>query len=179
MTHKLNVLLLLALALHASPARANDVANNEAVPESAVDAPAEAPKHGVDIPKFEPYAVPGAALWEQFAESASPQWRRSKATKKGEKEARYNGEWAVEEMVELAGVEGDKGLVVKSEARHHAISTQLAKPFDPSENGLVLQYEVKLQQSLACGGAYVKLLTASFKGEFSDDTPYTLMFGPD
>jgi calnexin len=46
-----------------------------------------------------------------------------------------------------------------------------------------IRYEVKLQSGLECGGAYMKLLTVSEKGihaeEFSDKTPYTIMFGPD
>ena len=45
------------------------------------------------------------------------------------------------------------------------------------------RYEVKFQNGLECGGAYVKLLTESPEGiqaqEFSDKTPYTIMFGPD
>lgn len=45
------------------------------------------------------------------------------------------------------------------------------------------RYEVKLQDGLECGGAYLKLLTQSPKGiqaaEYSDKTPYTIMFGPD
>jgi calnexin len=45
------------------------------------------------------------------------------------------------------------------------------------------RYEVKLQNGLECGGAYLKLLTESPEGiqaqEFSDKTPYTVMFGPD
>ncbi|KAI8321985.1 Calreticulin/calnexin, partial [Martensiomyces pterosporus] len=128
---------------------------------------------------FEPYAVSGAALWEQFTDKSEPRWKRSNALKEGEDELRYDGEWAIEEVAELAGVEGDRALVVKSEARHHAISSQLAEPFDPAASGLVFQYEVKLQEDLNCGGAYVKLLTAPTKGEFSDASPYTLMFGPD
>lgn len=42
---------------------------------------------------------------------------------------------------------------------------------------------MKLQNGLECGGAYLKLLTESPEGiqaqEFSDKTPYTIMFGPD
>ena len=45
------------------------------------------------------------------------------------------------------------------------------------------RYEVKFQNGLECGGAYLKLLTESPQGiqaeEFSDKTPYTIMFGPD
>jgi len=48
---------------------------------------------------------------------------------------------------------------------------------------LCSRYEVKLQNGLECGGAYLKLLTESPQGiqaqEFSDKTPYTIMFGPD
>jgi len=50
----------------------------------------------------------------------------------------------------------------------------------------VVQYEVKLQKGLDCGGAYIKLLTESADGEglragaeYTDKTPFTIMFGPD
>lgn len=46
----------------------------------------------------------------------------------------------------------------------------------------MLQYEVKLQEFLECGGAYVKLLSeneALHENEFSNDSPYQVMFGPD
>ncbi|PIA18980.1 Calreticulin/calnexin, partial [Coemansia reversa NRRL 1564] len=131
------------------------------------------------LPAFAPFSVPNAAFWEQFGDGLEPHWKRSQATKDGEDEVRYNGEWAVEEATELAGITGDNMLVVKSEARHHAISAPLDKPFDPAQRGLVFQYEVKLQNNLNCGGAYAKLLTAPLSGEFSDATPYTIMFGPD
>jgi calnexin len=42
-------------------------------------------------------------------------------------------------------MEGDKGLVVKDKAAHHAISAKFAKPIDPKGKDLVVQYEVKLQ----------------------------------
>lgn len=51
-----------------------------------------------------------------------------------------------------------------------------------------MQYEVKLQKGLECGGAYVKLLTEGEDGaavglrageEYTDKTPFTIMFGPD
>ena len=48
----------------------------------------------------------------------------------------------------------------------------------------VLQYEVKMEEPLTCGGAYVKLFAAETapsvgEGEFDNETPYILMFGPD
>jgi len=61
------------------------------------------------------------------------------------------------------------------------VSAVLPKPADPSE-GIVLQYEARLQDGLDCGGAYLKFVTAddSFSPEgLNGDTPYTVMFGPD
>lgn len=45
----------------------------------------------------------------------------------------------------LKGIEGDKGLVVKNPAAHHAISAKFDKKIDNKGKTLVLQYEVKLQ----------------------------------
>lgn len=45
----------------------------------------------------------------------------------------------------MKGVEGDKGIVVKDKAAHHAISAKFDKAIDNKDNTLVVQYEVKLQ----------------------------------
>ena len=49
------------------------------------------------------------------------------------------GKWAVEQLKENI-VPGDKGLVLKSRAKHHAIAALLAKPFVFEDEPLVLQY---------------------------------------
>ena len=57
-----------------------------------------------------------------------------------------------------------------------------ARPFDPKGKGLVIQYELQLKNGLQCGGAYLKLLSASDALDangFKAETPYTIMFGPD
>lgn len=123
-------------------------------------------------------------------------------------------------------MEGDKGLVIKNAAAHHAISAKFPKKIDNKGKTLVVQYEVKLQGKsslslplhaplacaawgarrsprglvgqpaetrfsnlpplfpggLECGGAYLKLLRetkALHQDEFSNTTPYVIMFGPD
>ena len=55
------------------------------------------------------------------------------------------GEWAVEEPHILQAVVGDKGLVVKNPAAHHAISAKFDNKVDNNGKTLVVQYEVKLQ----------------------------------
>lgn len=42
-------------------------------------------------------------------------------------------------------MEGDKGLVVKDAAAHHAISAKFPKKIDNKGKTLVVQYEVKPQ----------------------------------
>lgn len=71
----------------------------------------------------------------------------------------------------------------ESKAAHHAISTNFEHPIDPKGKPLVIQYEAKFQKGLECGGAYIKLLTENPElhagGEYTDKTPFTIMFGPD
>ncbi|NXJ59905.1 CLGN protein, partial [Rostratula benghalensis] len=91
------------------------------------------------------------------------------------------GRWEVEELKENR-VPGDRGLVLKSVAKHHAISAMLTKAFIFDDKPLIVQYEVNFQEGIDCGGAYIKLLSSSDDLNleyFFDKTPYTIMFGPD
>nr|XP_034493110.1 calnexin-like [Marmota flaviventris] len=72
--------------------------------------------------------------------------------------AKYDGKWEVDEMKETK-LPGDKGLVLMSRAKHHAISAKLNKPFLFDTKPLIVQYEVNFQNGIECGGAYVKLLS--------------------
>ncbi|KAJ5638005.1 Calnexin [Penicillium lividum] len=147
----------------------------EAVPNAAVS---------IEKPTFTPTSLKAPFL-EQFTDDWEARWKPSSAKKddpKSEEDWAYVGEWAVEEPTVFKGIEGDKGLVVKNPAAHHAISAKFPKKIDNKGNTLVVQYEVKPQNSLVCGGAYLKLLQENKKlhqEEFSNGTPYVIMFGPD
>ncbi|KAJ1680408.1 hypothetical protein EV182_000063 [Spiromyces aspiralis] len=155
-----------------------------------------------ELPEFKPYVPTSAYFWEQFTDETSGRWMPSKAKKaqKDEDESedllRYDGRWEIEEAQVISGIRNKKSLVLKSPAKHHAISVKFNAPIAPNDKPFVLQYEVKLQNSLECGGAYVKLLTSPaavhaangdektakadlVEAEFTNDTPYTIMFGPD
>ncbi|KAF3346476.1 hypothetical protein VD0002_g604 [Verticillium dahliae] len=152
--------------------------------EEAKDA--EASSVTPKIAAFTPTSIKADFL-EQFTDDWETRWKPSHAKKEtdGEKEDEewaYVGEWSVEEPSVFKGVEGDKGLVVKNAAAHHAISAKFPKAIDNKGKTLVVQYEVKLQNGLECGGAYLKLLRdnkALHQEEFSNTTPYVIMFGPD
>lgn len=44
------------------------------------------------------------------------------------------------------------------DARFYGLSAKLAKPFTNDGKDLVVQYSVKHEQDIDCGGAYLKLL---------------------
>ena len=93
-----------------------------------------------------------APFLEQFTEGWESRWTPSQAKKddsKSEEEWTYVGQWAVEEPTVFKGIEGDKGLVVKNPAAHHAISAKFPKKIDNKGKTLVVQYEVKPQSKFA------------------------------
>ncbi|KAL9256901.1 Calnexin homolog 1-like protein [Drosera capensis] len=103
----------------------------------------------------------------------------------------FDGRWVVSEKEEYKGVwkhsksEGhdDYGLLVSEKARKYAMVKEMEKPVDLKGKTIVLQYEVRLQNGLECGGAYLKYLRPQEAGwtvkEFDNESPYTIMFGPD
>ncbi|XP_030371768.1 calnexin [Scaptodrosophila lebanonensis] len=118
-------------------------------------------------------------------EASRKLWTQSQAKKDdiAEEIAKYDGVWNWESPQRIVWAK-DKGLVLKSKAKHAAISARLHKQFTFKENKpLVVQYEVTLQEGQECGGSYIKLLSAGSQTEdlttFNDKTPYTIMFGPD
>jgi calreticulin len=76
--------------------------------------------------------------------------------------------------------EKDKGIQTSQDARFYGISALLDKPFSNEEKTLVIQFQVKHEQSIDCGGGYIKVLGPNIdRKNFHGDTPYNIMFGPD
>merc|ERR1711934_663625 len=85
-------------------------------------------------------------------------------------------------FVATAGINGDAsnlGLKTSQDAKFYGISA-VTKEFSNKDKPLVVQYSVKHQQGIDCGGAYLKLGPAPFDGKkFHGETVYNVMFGPD
>lgn len=74
----------------------------------------------------------------------------------------------------------NRGLRTTEDYRFYSISSKFNEPYSTSDSDLILQFTVKHEQKLECGGGYVKLLPATFNPkEFNGETPYVIMFGPD
>merc|ERR1712159_172850 len=73
--------------------------------------------------------------------------------------------------------EAAKGLQTSQDAKFYAISTK-HKEFSNEGKTLVIQYTVKHEQDIDCGGGYLKL--GGFEPEkFEGSSEYNIMFGPD
>jgi len=78
------------------------------------------------------------------------------------------------------GDEKDKGIQTSEDAKFYGLSAKMNKSFTSADKELVVQYSVKHEQSLDCGGAYIKLIPGDVdQDKFGGDTPYSVMFGPD
>lgn len=90
------------------------------------------------------------------------------------------GTWDLSAGTYHTDANAEKGLHTTTDARFYAISTKLAKPFSNKDNTLVIQFSVKHQQNIDCGGGYLKLLPAGLdQSTFNGDAAYNIMFGPD
>merc|ERR1711871_1333473 len=73
--------------------------------------------------------------------------------------------------------EAAKGLQTSQDAKFYAISAK-TKEFSNEGKTLVIQYTVKFEQDIDCGGGYLKI--GAFEPEsFEGESKYNIMFGPD
>jgi len=75
--------------------------------------------------------------------------------------------------------EKDKGIQTSQDAKFYGLSTEF-KPVSNKDKPLVVQFTVKHEQNIDCGGGYVKLFDCKLdQTDMHGDSPYHIMFGPD
>ncbi|XP_077187608.1 calreticulin-3 isoform X2 [Paroedura picta] len=73
----------------------------------------------------------------------------------------------------------DGGLQTSENSKFYAISSRF-KPFSNKGRPLVIQYTVKHEQKIDCGGGYVKIFSSDLNQKnMSGESQYYIMFGPD
>ena len=74
----------------------------------------------------------------------------------------------------------EKGLHTKDNASFYTISAPFDEKFSNKGMDIVIQFSVKHEQIIDCGGGYVKLTPSTVKPRtFNGDSEYNIMFGPD
>jgi len=109
---------------------------------------------------------------ETFDPSWSSRWVQSQAKSDYGSFERTAGKWFGDE-------EKDQGIQTSQDARFYALSADIPKSFSNEGKPLVLQFSVKHEQNIDCGGGYIKLLPDFEEKKFTGDTEYYIMFGPD
>lgn len=76
--------------------------------------------------------------------------------------------------------EADKGLQTSQDARFYFTSSKITPEFSNEGKDLVVQFTVKHEQNIDCGGGYIKIFPAGLdQATFNGDSDYNIMFGPD
>jgi len=90
------------------------------------------------------------------------------------------GKWEVSAGKFYGDAEADKGLRTTEDARFYQISAELPEEFSNKGKDLIIQYSVKHEQNIDCGGGYIKLHPKGIdQVSYQGDTQYNIMFGPD
>merc|ERR1712072_1190387 len=123
------------------------------------------------IVAFAGYATAEVYLEEDFSGDWESRWVQSKAKDGLGVMKVSSGKFP------LGDEEAGKGLQTSQDAKFYAISTA-SKEFSNDGKTLVIQFTVKHEQDIDCGGAYLKL-GAYDKEKFEGSSEYNIMFGPD
>jgi len=75
--------------------------------------------------------------------------------------------------------EKDKGVQTSQDAKFYAMSAKFDK-FSNEGKTTVIQFTVKHEQNIDCGGGYVKVFPSTLdQKDMHGESPYNIMFGPD
>lgn len=117
-------------------------------------------------------ADPTVYFKEEFGEGWSDRWVSSKHRSD-------QGKFEISAGKFYGDADKDKGLRTSEDARFYGTSAKFEK-FSNEGKTLVVQFSVKHEQNIDCGGGYVKVFASDLKQEdMHGDSPYAIMFGPD
>jgi len=121
-----------------------------------------------------------AAAETYFKETFDKNWESRWVQSKFKEAEGTQGKWGWSAGKYFNDAEEDKGLQTTQDARFYQISAEIPKEFSNKGKDLVVQYSVKHEQKIDCGGGYIKLHPAGIDQEnYNGETKYNIMFGPD
>jgi len=115
-----------------------------------------------------------------FSETFDDNWEKRWVSSKSRESEGTQGKWDVSHGKYYGDAARDQGLHTTADARFYQISAEAPKKFSNKGKDLIVQYSVKHEQRIDCGGGYIKLIPSGLKQEeFNGDSAYNVMFGPD
>lgn len=70
------------------------------------------------------------------------------------------------------------GIQTSQDARFYALSARFDEKFSNEGKDLVIQFTVKHEQNIDCGGGYVKVFPSTVdQKDMHGESPYNIMFG--
>merc|ERR1712226_164866 len=119
-------------------------------------------------------AEPATHFREEFADGWESRWVAS--THKGSEAGDFK--WSAGKF--YGDAEKDKGIQTSTDARFYALSSKFDKPFSNEGKTVVIQFTVKHEQNIDCGGGYAKIFSSDLdQKDMHGESPYNIMFGPD
>jgi len=118
------------------------------------------------------FADPTVYFKEEFGDDWEDRWVVSKHRSDLGKFVQSAGKF-------YGDAEKDKGIQTSQDARFYGLSAKFDK-FSNEDKDLVIQFTVKHEQNIDCGGGYVKVFSSDLdQTDMHGDSPYNIMFGPD
>eukprot|EP00899_Mesostigma_viride_P002619 jgi/Mesvir1/12358/Mv00541-RA.1 len=115
-----------------------------------------------------------------FEEKFDDSWDKRWVISDWKKDEGSAGSWRHTAGKHYGDEKENKGVQTYPDARFYAMSSAMPEKFSNEGKDLVLQFSVKHEQKLDCGGGYIKLLPDGIdQKKFGGDTDYAIMFGPD
>ncbi|CAJ0965885.1 unnamed protein product [Ranitomeya imitator] len=117
-------------------------------------------------------AEPVIYLREQFEDG--DEWQKRWVESKNKSDY---GKWQLTAGKFFGDPEKDKGIQTTQDWKYYALSTRF-EPISNENQTLVIQFTVKHEQAIDCGGGYVKVYPADIDQEqINSDSVYCIMFG--
>jgi len=120
-----------------------------------------------------------SAATTYFEEKFHPGWESRWVKSHNKEKEGTQGEWGWTAGKFFNDADEDKGLQTSQDARFYQISAEFPE-FSNKGKDLIVQYSVKHEQNIDCGGGYIKIHPAGVdQSDYNGDSKYNIMFGPD
>jgi len=115
---------------------------------------------------------------------SNPNWESRWVVSDWKRDKGEAGDWGLSAGKYFTDESKQRGLKTLQDARFYAISTSFSE-FSNKGKDLIIQFSVKHEQNIDCGGGYIKLIPGDSLTDQKDfqggekETKYNVMFGPD